>query len=410
MRAYYNEWDAYPAQWIRNLVAAGHVALGEVDERSIKEVQPNEVGNGQVHLFAGIAVWSYALRLAGWPDEFPVWTASCPCQPFSAAGRGKGTADERHLWPEAFRLVNARRPAVVVGEQVASKDGLAWLDLVHADMEGAGYAFRAVDFCAAGVGAPHIRQRLYWAAVRLDGLAHHHQQGFRQLGSVVPEDGHAQSGTDVDGRGEAERVANDGSEGRKQIGAHGGGGGERGGAQGLDERPRDGNTISRGLGYSDSQHAGRDARASALSERGAGLRPVADESRAPSATERLGDAGDARPQGLSGHVNHGNQPGREREKSPRPTPATGPTNGAWSDVIWLPCRDGKSRPTQPGLFPLAYGTSGRMVVVRSREPSGAEIQKERWYSRIGALKAFGNGLVAPQAAEFLRALKPLVLP
>ena len=113
------------------------------------------------HFFAGIGVWSYALRLAGWPDNRPVWTGSCPCQPFSSAGKGAGFTDERHLWPEFFRLIRECRPATVFGEQVASKDGLAWLDLVQNSLESAGYACGALDTCAAGVGAPHIRQRLY---------------------------------------------------------------------------------------------------------------------------------------------------------------------------------------------------------------------------------------------------------
>ena len=106
-----------------------------------------------------------ALRLAGWPDDRAVWTGSCPCQPFSTAGKGGGFADERHLWPEFHRLIEKRRPPVIFGEQVASKDGLSWLDLVCADMEASGYAVGAADMCAAGIGAPHIRQRLWFVGV-----------------------------------------------------------------------------------------------------------------------------------------------------------------------------------------------------------------------------------------------------
>lgn len=171
MAAYYNEHDPYAAQWLRNLIAAGHIAPGEVDERDILDVRPSDLaGFTQCHFFAGIGGWSHALRLAGWPDDRPVWTGSCPCQPFSAAGKGKGFADERHLWPAFHWLIEQSTPPVVFGEQVASPDGLVWLDLVSADLEGAGYAFRAADLCAAGIGAPHIRQRLYWAA-RLEHAA-----------------------------------------------------------------------------------------------------------------------------------------------------------------------------------------------------------------------------------------------
>ena len=171
---YYNEIDPYAAQWLRNLIAAGHIASGVVDERSICDVDSADLADfTQCHFFAGIGVWSLALRRAGWPDDRPVWTGSCPCQPFSAAGKRDGFSDERHLWPHLFRLIAQRRPPVVFGEQVASRDGLEWLDLVQADLEGADYASAAVDICAAGVGAPHIRQRLYWAAdaddARLEG-------------------------------------------------------------------------------------------------------------------------------------------------------------------------------------------------------------------------------------------------
>ena len=162
---YYNEIDPYAAQWLRNLIAAGHIAEGDVDTRSIKDVRADDLRPYvQCHFFAGIGVWSHALRLAGWPDDRPVWTGSCPCQPFSAAGAGKGVEDERHLWPEFHRLIAECRPPVVFGEQVASKDGLGWLDAVHADLEASGYAVGAADLCAAGIGAPHIRQRLWFVA------------------------------------------------------------------------------------------------------------------------------------------------------------------------------------------------------------------------------------------------------
>jgi DNA (cytosine-5)-methyltransferase 1 len=109
--AYYNEIDKYAAQWLRNLITAGHIAPGEVDERSILDVAPDDLrGFAQCHFFAGIGVWSYALRLAGWPDDRSVWTGSCPCQPFSVAGMGGGFDDERHLWPFWFHLIESRRP------------------------------------------------------------------------------------------------------------------------------------------------------------------------------------------------------------------------------------------------------------------------------------------------------------
>jgi len=165
MTAYYNEIDPYAAQWLRNLIEAGHIAPGIVDERSVEDVRPSEIrGYTQHHFFAGIGVWSYALRLAGWPDDRPVWTGSCPCQPFSAAGKGLGFADERHLWPAWYWLIRECEPAVILGEQVASKDIDPWIDLVQANLETMGYAVGCVPFPSAGVGAPHIRDRAYFMA------------------------------------------------------------------------------------------------------------------------------------------------------------------------------------------------------------------------------------------------------
>ena len=159
MSAYYNEIDPYAAQWLRNLIKAGHIADGVVDERSIEDVRPSDLaGFTQCHFFAGVGVWSLALRRAGWSDDLPVWTGSCPCQPFSTAGAGGGFEDSRHLWPTFAWLIKQRKPPVIFGEQVASKAVEPWVDLVHADMEAMGYAFGAVPFPSAGVGAPHIRR------------------------------------------------------------------------------------------------------------------------------------------------------------------------------------------------------------------------------------------------------------
>ena len=193
MKVYYNEIDLYAAQWLRNLIAAGHLPDGDVDDRDIRDVTPQELEPyAQCHFFAGIGVWPLALARAGFPIDYPVWSGSCPCQPFSAAGAGAGFADERHLWPHFHYLIGECRPAVVVGEQVASKDGLGWFDLVQTDLEASGYACGAVDSCAAGYGAPHIRQRLYFAGVdqrhpqRLDDAA-----GARHVGPIQNPEGQA---------------------------------------------------------------------------------------------------------------------------------------------------------------------------------------------------------------------------
>ena len=135
MATYYNEYEPYAAEWLRNLIKKGLIPNGEVDTRSIIDVSPDDLrGFTQCHFFAGIGGWAYAARLAGWPDDRPLWTGSAPCQPFSTAGQQKGTADERHLWPVFFGLIRACRPPVVMGEQVAAAVGKDWLDGVSTDL------------------------------------------------------------------------------------------------------------------------------------------------------------------------------------------------------------------------------------------------------------------------------------
>jgi DNA (cytosine-5)-methyltransferase 1 len=341
MTAYYNEIDPYAAEWLRNLIKAGHIADGEVDERSIVDVRPDDlVGFTQCHFFAGIGVWSYALRLAGWPDDEPVWTGSCPCQPFSAAGKGKGFDDERHLWPVFHRLIAECRPSVVLGEQVASADGLEWLDLVCADLEASHYAAGAVDLCAAGVGAPHIRQRLWWIGKRVADAS----RGGR-------------------GEQQAQQPADCGREGRHP-----------------DLRGRDGRLADADAGGRDARVGHDDARRDELHDEGrgeAGRLADADGPRSaawlPEPVER--EEGHARePDDRGGEL--GWEPAASAGTRPRPT------DGFWRDADWLYCRDGKWRPVEPGTFPLAHGAT----------------------SRVGRLRAYGNAIVAPVAATFVRAV------
>ena len=181
---YYNEYDKKTAMWLRELIKSGLIPDGIVDDRSIVEVNPDELrGYTQCHFFAGIGGWSVALQLAGWPADRPVWTGSCPCQPFSSAGKGLGDKDERHLWPVFFDLIRECRPDTVFGEQVASAIGHGWLDGISADLESEGYACGATVLGAHSVGAPHIRQRLYWVADSQSG-------GLGIDGSASREAGH----------------------------------------------------------------------------------------------------------------------------------------------------------------------------------------------------------------------------
>lgn len=508
MTAYYSEFDPYAAQWLRNLIEEGLIAPGDVDERDIRDVQPDDLkGYTQVHLFAGIGGWSAALRLAGWPDSRPVWTGSPPCQPWSAAGKQLGFHDERHLWPVFFDLIRGCNPPVVFGEQVANgiavgayrnenvqrlwerqadlrvlkdrlegippeylqalqertgpvvcqcqtrvnrdageqtrgggkkpgcgegpcirthdgvgtrasgsrsvrgdgdclrhdgeeglehavlrqespyrglhaeehqarsvcaehglrelgrgqdakdclqhiesaKDqvtgaiehvggeieaqtGASWLNALQTDMETAGYACGAVSVAACGVGAPHIRQRLWFVAERLaDGLG----LGRREGGD--------------DHRGDD----------RHQPAA----GGER---------------CAEGMADGDSLRQQPAA--------GAGLCPDAEHDSQPYGHSGwLGDGDDAGLEGQSGDVDgaRGRADAAGSAAAPGATDGgqPGPTNGFWRAADWLSCRDGKWRPVEPGTFPLAAGVS----------------------ARVGKLRAYGNAIVPQAAAEIIAA-------
>ena len=187
---YYNEWDPKAAAWLRALIDGGLLPQGYVDERSITEVKPEELnGYTQCHFFAGIAGWPYALQLAGVPADQPLWTGSAPCQPFSTAGQRGGYDDERHLAPAWLDLIRECRPPILFGEQVAgaaTNRKHPWLDDLQDALEEQGYATGAAVLPACGIGAPHIRQRLFFGAVRLvysssKGLQGHGQSGEESL-------------------------------------------------------------------------------------------------------------------------------------------------------------------------------------------------------------------------------------
>lgn len=165
MTVYYNEFDPFAAAWLRELIKKGLIAPGDVDERDIREVSPDDIKSyTQCHFFAGIGGWSYALRLAGWPDDRPVWTGSCPCQPFSSAGKGEKQSDVRHLWPHWFGIIRESKPTAIFGEQVAGAVAAGWLDDAFNDLEKENYACAAAVLPACAVGAPHKRDRLCFVA------------------------------------------------------------------------------------------------------------------------------------------------------------------------------------------------------------------------------------------------------
>jgi len=238
---YYNDNDPKACAWLRELIAAGEIAPGVVDCRSITEVKSEELeGYDQCHFFAGIGGWALALRWAGLGDASGIWTGSCPCQPLSCAGQRKGHADERHLWPAFHDLIAKRRPTTVFGEQVASKDGREWFAGVRLDLEDLGYACGGADLCAAGVGAPHRRQRLLWVADMqrkgLEGLGMH-GDGRNEPGRLDAQAvGHAAAsgatGALADSANGGQRGEPDGTEGRRESGGDRGMGNTTGGGCG----------------------------------------------------------------------------------------------------------------------------------------------------------------------------------
>lgn len=186
---FFNDNEPFVVAWLKNLYPAAMV-----DGRDIREIQAASLAKfSRCHFFAGIGGWEYALRLAGWPEDRPVWTGSCPCQPFSQAGCLKGLGDERHLWPAFRRLITECHPPVVFGEQVASRTAREWLSGIRLDLEGMGYAVGAADLCAASVGAPHIRQRLYWVA---DSAGKRDELRFQAVREAEPTGGGEVDGLD----------------------------------------------------------------------------------------------------------------------------------------------------------------------------------------------------------------------
>ena len=339
---YYNEIDPKAASWLRELISEGHIPDGHVDTRDIRDVPPSDVaGYTQCHFFAGIGGWAYALRLADWPRSRPVWTGSCPCQPFSSAGKGAGLADDRHLWP-AFRWLIAQcQPATVFGEQVAPKAGREWLAGVRLDLEAMGYAVGGADLCAAGVGAPHIRQRLFWVAdgepAVLQGHCRHERDGDKFGRHGAEQTGSVAKGCTVDWSRTIWWPCRDGK--LRRVPAR-----------------RLGNGISNRRGaLRDGNHARH-------------VRPITD---ATCETGRLSDGANDNRRGGEWSQKTGIGENGVRRR------------GSTSDNRGFPPSQHDRLEVEPALFPLADGIPGR----------------------VGLLRGAGNAIVPEVAAQFIAAFR-----
>ena len=435
---YYNDNDAFAVDRLHELMTGGLIPLGEIDNRDIREVQPGDLrGFTRVHLFAGIAGWEVARQLAGWRDDRPLWTASCPCPPFSVAGKPIACplcestnlvwcprrtgfcicaecdhawlADARHLWPEVWRLVAECRPTAIYGEQVASPVGWDWLAGVRASLEIAGYAVTAEGIPASAVGAPHARSRIWWNGRVLVHPARGCARPCTEAGSDPPSVG--RRGREPGGSGRAGRELGDaavngsgslfgqpGEGPRPQEPARGpsaGGPGAPGRAAPEPERPSEARRVADAdrRGREPREQAGSAARHGEAALAGSGDRGElgdADRARLQGPLERRErpDEQPARPAGPLGGLDDADDTLRlpERVLPSGAIPAT-PAGGPWSDSVWIPCDDETEdgytvwRRTQSEIWPLAAGVPGR----------------------VGLLRTIGNSIVPQVAAAFIQA-------
>ena len=358
-KIYYNEIEPFACFWLENLMKDGFIAEGQIDNRSIRDIQPEDLeGYTQCHFFAGIGVWSYALRQAGWLDDRPIWTGSCPCQPFSQAGLHKGDTDDRHLWPEFHRLIKECRPSTIIGEQVSGKGGFQFIDLLQTNLEEENYSTTAVGLGAHSAGTTHSqgfhkRQRLYWVA---EDLGHSAEVG-RGRWAKKCGDYKWKSGESVQGNGNAIRnqsgrrvevvgVANTNSVRQKSLK-------ENDNRQTkVDESKRSTAHSTHDVGCSDSISL-----ADTHSQRSQGFGQKSEQQQ--------------HTEGRQNEIGHGST---DRQHS-------GPdhqNDSGWNyDLIW--CRDQKWRPVECGTFPMANATP----------------------NRIHILKALGNAIPADTAKIFI---------
>ena len=453
MRIIYNDIDKGAAAWLSQLGRTGALPRGRIITTSITELELGDVSKAdQVHFFAGIGGWAHALELAGYAG-LRCWTGSPPCQPFSVAGQQRGKDDDRHLAPVWLNLVRKCRPPVLFGEQVADAIRHGWLDDLFNALEECGYACGAAVLPACSVGAPHIRKRLFFGAVRLADscgeprkrlpgrffaaeerehrageqhgpLAIRHSDGgaANRLADSVPAgwpEWRPQSGERQAPRSRSvSRLAHSDQIQRGRVSD---------GEGGQPDRPQTGWNESHRFSEPDMP-VGRLADTESHRRNGAlrgnereGVsetmgRGIADRmadpkaQRPPYGRERsvqplfgessgerswLANTDNPRPQGRAGMPERSNEqpigPGSVESRS------ADPYNSFWSGADWLGCRDGKFRPVESGTQPLVDGLP--KGVVRGGIQS---LEEQPGAARVMRLRGYGNAIVPALAAEFVR--------
>ena len=360
--AYYNEIDPYAVQWLKNLIKAGQIMDGEVDDRPIQNVEPKDLeGFTRLHFFAGIGGWDYALQIAEWPENRPVVTGSCPCQSLSSAGKRRGASDERHLWPEFFRIINGIQPQYIFGEQVASPLGRNWLSAVQLDLGSISYVLGATDLPAASVGAPHIRQRLFW-------MAHPYNPVRRPNPTGKIEEGNGERPSDDIGKsGVTSGVAHASGTELEKWAKHGG------------QKEGGSSSESTGCGSIIPHPYSTNGMADSDGGRDYGAKGQSDEVQRGQKQDgkeniELGEDGTFD----SGLADTDKQRPQRRELRLGEEPRQWET---WEDLSFIECTDGRARPTEPGLRPLAHGVP----------------------KRASKICAYGNAIVPQVGAAFISA-------
>jgi DNA (cytosine-5)-methyltransferase 1 len=411
MTAYYNEFDPKAASWLRQLIKNGDIADGTVDERSIIEVEATDLeGFTQHHFFAGVGVWSYALRNAGWGDDRPVCTASLPCQPFSAAGNQKGKEDERHLLPHFLELVGQCNFHTIFGEQVETAIKHGWLDDLYTEMERENYTVGSAIIGAHSIGKPHIRKRIYWVAqCRMGNTDSERLQEHREPGELHIRESDRQNQERLNlNTGLSDRVANTNGEQCEQgLQPLSGGQAERHRSNSEHSRMANTNDAQRGAGQESEQSTRSEQRQSVSDSGMDGRRSGSESSTDGRMVNPISDQHRCSERGVDGETNRAEISDRTEVTQSGQLIGTSEyvrERPSADSIEWLYCRDEKYRPIKSGIEPLVDGIA-RGVVHSCDSVITPNASAE---ARTIRLKGYGNAIVAPVAEEFIRATMDVI--